>query len=114
MANLTLERKRLLEEGNIIQILPDITFDIEGNRQLVIGGGTFQMKPGIAEYALLTGDAIIPHYSTHRLDGSIHMVFSPPRSKFPPESRFGETKFIRFCSNTRLLWTAVGVWIRKV
>jgi amino acid adenylation domain-containing protein len=78
MANLTLEGKRLLEEGRIIQIVPDTTFDVEGNRPLVIGGRTFQIKPGIAEYALLTGAAIIPQYSTRRLDGSIHMAFSPP------------------------------------
>jgi acyl-coenzyme A synthetase/AMP-(fatty) acid ligase/lauroyl/myristoyl acyltransferase/acyl carrier protein len=78
MADLTLEGKRLLGEGKIIQIVPDQSFDIVGNRPLEIGGRRYHIKPGLAEYALLTGAAIIPQFSTRRVDGSVHMAFQPP------------------------------------
>jgi acyl-CoA synthetase (AMP-forming)/AMP-acid ligase II/lauroyl/myristoyl acyltransferase len=78
IADLTLEGKNLLDEGKIIQIVPDNTSDTVGNRPLTIGGRRFQIKSGLAEYALLTGAAIVPQYSTRRLDGSIRMTIQPP------------------------------------
>jgi amino acid adenylation domain-containing protein len=91
MASLTLEGRRLLEEGKIIQIVPDNTMDTVGHRPLVIGGRRFNIKPGMAEYALLTGAAIVPQFSTRRLDGSVHMTFLPP-FVMPPETTAREER----------------------
>jgi hypothetical protein len=72
-----------LREGKIIQVVPDSTDDTVGDRPLAIGGRRFHIKPGLAEYALLTGAAIVPQFSTRRLDGSVHTAFQPP-IEIPP------------------------------
>ena len=91
ITDLTLEGKSLLENGKIIQIVPDNTSDTVGDRPLTIAGRRFHVKPGLAEYALLTGAAIVPQYSTRRLDGSIHMAFQPA-FEIPPADAHREDR----------------------
>jgi acyl-CoA synthetase (AMP-forming)/AMP-acid ligase II/lauroyl/myristoyl acyltransferase/acyl carrier protein len=78
ISDMVAEGLRLLKQGRIIQLVPDNTQDIVGDRPLEVGGREFQIKPGMAEYALHTGAVILPQFSTRRLDGSIQMTFLPP------------------------------------
>jgi amino acid adenylation domain-containing protein len=78
ISDLAVQGQRLLKQGGIIQIVPDSSMDVLGDRPLIIGKREYYLKPGFAELALHTGAAVVPQYTTRRLDGSIHTAFQPP------------------------------------
>jgi lauroyl/myristoyl acyltransferase/acyl carrier protein len=78
ISDLAVQGQRLLKQGGVIQIVPDSSMDVLGDRPLIIGKREYYLKPGFAELALHTGAAVIPQYTTRRLDGSIHTAFQPP------------------------------------
>jgi amino acid adenylation domain-containing protein len=78
ISDLVAQGHKLLKQGRIIQLVPDNTQDIVGDRPLEVGGREFQIKPGLAEYALHMDVTILPQYSTRRPDGGMQMTFLPP------------------------------------
>jgi acyl carrier protein/lauroyl/myristoyl acyltransferase len=80
MADLTVQGQRALMNGEIIQIVPDGSRDIVGDRPFSVGGRTFRFKPGFAEMALNSNSVIIPQYTTRRPGGVVATFFSPPFS----------------------------------
>jgi amino acid adenylation domain-containing protein len=81
MANVAVEGLRILKHGAIVQIVPDIGYDAAEGLPLVIGGYRFLIKPGFAELALSSEAAVIPHYTTRRINGCIVMRFFPALSR---------------------------------
>jgi amino acid adenylation domain-containing protein len=90
ISDLAIQGQRILTQGGIIQIVPDNTQDVVGDRPLVMGGREHKIKPGIAEMALLTGAAIVPQYATRRMDGSLQMVIAPPFEVDPQKGDHNE------------------------
>lgn len=78
LANIAIEGHRLLKQGGILQVIPDIGYDASDGLPLAIGGYRFLIKPGFAELAILADAAVIPFYTTRRIDGSIYSRFFPP------------------------------------
>jgi amino acid adenylation domain-containing protein len=83
LANIALEGHRLLQQGGILQVIPDIGYDATDGLPLVIGGYRFLVKPGFAELAILADAVVIPYYATRRIDGGIHTRFFPPFTRLP-------------------------------
>jgi KDO2-lipid IV(A) lauroyltransferase len=81
LANVALEGRRILREGGIVTVVPDIGYDATEGVPLAIGGFRFLIKPGFAELALTADSAVVPFYSTRRSDGRIvirfHTSFDP-------------------------------------
>jgi amino acid adenylation domain-containing protein len=78
LANMAIEGHRLLKQGGILQVIPDIGYDASDGLPLAIGGYRFLIKPGFAELAILADAAVIPFYTTRRIDGSIYSRVFPP------------------------------------
>jgi amino acid adenylation domain-containing protein len=83
LANIALVGHRLLQQGGILQVIPDIGYDSTDGLPLVIGGYRFLVKPGFAELAILADAVVIPYYATRRIDGSIHTRFFPLFTRLP-------------------------------
>jgi amino acid adenylation domain-containing protein len=86
MANVAVEGLRILKEGGVIQIVPDIGYDAADGVPLVIARHRFLVKSGFAEIALASGAAIIPTYSTRRISGRIDTRCLPPLDPGSPSS----------------------------
>jgi acyl-CoA synthetase (AMP-forming)/AMP-acid ligase II/lauroyl/myristoyl acyltransferase/acyl carrier protein len=78
LANVAVEGLRLLKQGGIVQIAPDIGYDATEGVPVTISGFRFLMKPGFAELALLSDAVVIPCYTTRTMDGCLHTRFDPP------------------------------------
>jgi len=78
MANVAVEGLRILKQGGIVQVIPDIGYDAAEGVTLDIGRYRFLIRPGFAEMALAADAAVIPWFSTRRISGRIDMRFHPP------------------------------------
>ena len=78
IANATVEARRLLQRGGIIQIIPDFGYDASDGIPVNIAGRRYLVKPGFAQLALLSDAVVVPQYTTRRIDGCLVTHFDPP------------------------------------
>jgi amino acid adenylation domain-containing protein len=86
MANVAIEGLRILKQGGVVQIAPDIGYDAADGVPLDIGRYHFLVRPGFAELAMAADAAVIPWFSTRRISGRIDMRFYPPLDPGAPSA----------------------------
>jgi acyl-coenzyme A synthetase/AMP-(fatty) acid ligase/acyl carrier protein len=83
MAEMMIEAQHILQQGQIVQIVPDSDSTMTNDQGTMIGGRIFHLTTGFAKLAMLFGADVIPLYTTRRLDGSLHTHFFPALESRP-------------------------------
>jgi amino acid adenylation domain-containing protein len=78
LADAAVAAHHLLQQGAVVQVIPDIGYDAAEGMPLDIAGYHFLVKPGFAELALLSQASIVPQYTTRKTGGRIHIRFESP------------------------------------
>jgi acyl-CoA synthetase (AMP-forming)/AMP-acid ligase II/lauroyl/myristoyl acyltransferase/acyl carrier protein len=86
IADLTVQMLQWLREGNLVQVVADTSNDPRSVHSMNLEGAEFHLHSGFPMMALSTGAAVIPLYSTYRLDGSILIKIFPPIAPSDPQA----------------------------
>jgi len=76
-AAFTLQGHRILSQKGVLQIVNDISYTQGRYFRRSIGRRWYDLKPGFAELALLTGAAVLPAFSWFDAAGCIHLTLLP-------------------------------------
>jgi acyl-coenzyme A synthetase/AMP-(fatty) acid ligase/lauroyl/myristoyl acyltransferase/acyl carrier protein len=77
-ATLGVQGRQLLRTGGTVLIVSDWAHDKTGTLSVSMGGRLYDLKPGFAELALMTGAIVLPMYNAHESTGRMHTTFLPP------------------------------------
>ena len=91
-ATYTLQAQRILQQGGIVRIANDVSYDEANSLAKMIGPRQHYLKPGFAELALTTNASVLPYYNTFDRAGGVHTTILPPL--VPPSSASGRNVLI--------------------
>ena len=76
-ATYALQAQRILQQGGIVRIVNDISYDAPNSHTKIIGQRQYSLKPGFADLAQTTGASVLPIYSTFDATGRVHLTICP-------------------------------------
>lgn len=83
-ATYALQAQRILQQGGIVRIVNDMSYDAPNSHTKIIGQRQYSLKPGFADLAQTTGASVLPIHSTFDATGRVHLTICPALTT-PPD-----------------------------